>query len=150
MPAALGLRKGGMLKQVVCEATCWGPKSVQPCCCTAGHAGCSARQDGGVEHVACQSPTVSALLPLSLPLQIMAARKRRERQAKFLYTKPLTPEAGKPVTIYYNPTQTQLNGRRVFFPPCAAKSNKEPPQRQAITGRPLPPGRTAAVAARLV
>ncbi|GAB4813944.1 hypothetical protein N2152v2_000990, partial [Parachlorella kessleri] len=41
----------------------------------------------------------------------MAARKRREMQARFLYTKPLTPVAGRPVDIFYNPALTVLNGR---------------------------------------
>ena len=43
--------------------------------------------------------------------QALAARKRRERQARFLYTKPLTPEAGRPAEVFYNPDHTVLNGR---------------------------------------
>jgi len=40
-----------------------------------------------------------------------SARRRREVQQRFLYTKPLVPVAGKEVEIYYNPDQTALRGR---------------------------------------
>lgn len=40
-----------------------------------------------------------------------AARARRELQRKFLFTIPMTPEAGKKVTVFYNPDRTVLRGR---------------------------------------
>lgn len=36
-------------------------------------------------------------------LQATAARRRRELRSRTLFTKPLTPVAGQPVEIYYNP-----------------------------------------------
>ncbi len=46
------------------------------------------------------SPRGSALQPA---LQATAARRRRELRSRTLFTKPLTPVAGQPVEIYYNP-----------------------------------------------
>ncbi|KAL4419296.1 hypothetical protein ABPG77_001628 [Micractinium sp. CCAP 211/92] len=40
-----------------------------------------------------------------------AARRRRELRSRTLFTKPLTPVAGQPVEIYYNPDETALRGR---------------------------------------
>ena len=40
-----------------------------------------------------------------------AARKRRELQRRFLFSVPMTPQAGKKATIYYNPDRTVLRGR---------------------------------------
>jgi len=44
-----------------------------------------------------------------------AARRRRELQRRFLYTKPVTPAAGQKVTVYYNPDRTVLRGRPDVF-----------------------------------
>lgn len=41
--------------------------------------------------------------PLPLRLQAVAGRRRREITARCLYTKPITPVAGQPVDIFYNP-----------------------------------------------
>ena len=32
-------------------------------------------------------------------------------QSRFLYTHPITPVAGKPVDVFYNPDETALRGR---------------------------------------
>lgn len=40
-----------------------------------------------------------------------AQRRRREVQRTILYTRPVTPRAGRPVTVFYNPDTTVLKGR---------------------------------------
>lgn len=40
---------------------------------------------------------------LSTHAQAIAGRRRREIQSRYMFTKPLTPVAGQPVEIYYNP-----------------------------------------------
>jgi hypothetical protein len=40
---------------------------------------------------------------LSTCAQAIAGRRRREIQSRYMFTKPLTPVAGQPVEIYYNP-----------------------------------------------
>lgn len=44
-------------------------------------------------------------------MKALAARRRRELQARVVYTKPLTPQAGQPAELYYNPDHTPLRGR---------------------------------------
>jgi starch synthase len=48
-------------------------------------------------------------------IKASAARRRREFQRRFLYTKPITPAAGQKVTVYYNPDRTVLRGRPDVF-----------------------------------
>lgn len=48
-------------------------------------------------------------------IKASAARRRRELQRRFLYTKPITPAAGQKVTVYYNPDRTVLRGRPDVF-----------------------------------
>jgi hypothetical protein len=43
--------------------------------------------------------------------QARAQRRRRETQRTVLYTDPVTPRAGAPVTVFYNPDATVLRGR---------------------------------------
>ena len=44
-------------------------------------------------------------------MQAKAARKRREKQRHTFYTEPVTPQAGGPCTLFYNPDITNLRGR---------------------------------------
>ena len=44
-----------------------------------------------------------------------ASRRRRELQRQFLFTVPMTPQAGKKATVYYNPDRTVLRGRPDVF-----------------------------------
>ena len=44
-----------------------------------------------------------------------AARRRREMQRRFLYTRPVVPSAGQRVSVYYNPDRTVLRGRPDVF-----------------------------------
>jgi starch synthase len=48
-------------------------------------------------------------------IKASAARRRRELQRRFLYTKPITPAAGQKLTVYYNPDRTVLRGRPDVF-----------------------------------
>jgi starch synthase len=48
-------------------------------------------------------------------IKASAARRRRELQRRFLYTKPVTPAAGQKLTVYYNPDRTVLRGRPDVF-----------------------------------
>jgi starch synthase len=48
-------------------------------------------------------------------MRCAAARKRRELQRRFLFTIPMSPQAGKKATIYYNPDRTLLRGRPEVF-----------------------------------
>ena len=48
-------------------------------------------------------------------MRCTAARTRREMLRKFLFTVPMTPQAGKKATIYYNPDRTVLRGRPDVF-----------------------------------
>ncbi len=42
-------------------------------------------------------------------------RARREAQAAFLYTLPVTPEAGETLELFYNPDLTPLRGRPEIY-----------------------------------
>jgi starch synthase len=48
-------------------------------------------------------------------IKASAARRRRELQRRYLYTKPVTPAAGQKLTVYYNPDRTVLRGRPDVF-----------------------------------
>lgn len=43
--------------------------------------------------------------------QAKALRKRREMQRHIYFAEPVTPQAGRPVTLFYNPDTTALRGR---------------------------------------
>ena len=51
-----------------------------------------------------------------------SARRRREMQQKYIYTKPLVPVAGRPVEVFYNPDKTPLRGRLEVY--CHAGFNR--------------------------
>jgi hypothetical protein len=42
--------------------------------------------------------------------QATAGRRRRELQSRYLFTKPVTPVAGQPVDIFYNPGEGTARG----------------------------------------
>lgn len=48
-------------------------------------------------------------------VKAMAGRRRRELRSRVLFTQPITPVAGQPVDIFYNPDETPLRGRPEVF-----------------------------------
>lgn len=52
--------------------------------------------------------------------QVTAGRRRRELTSRCLYTKPITPVAGQPVDIFYNPGGCFCLGFAVSSEGCAA------------------------------
>ena len=72
-------------------------------------------------------------------IKAQAARKRRELQRNFLFCVPMTPEAGKKATIYYNPDRTVLRGRPEVYMAGSFNRGKHPEKIKPVLMDPAVP-----------
>ncbi|MEW5300882.1 MAG: hypothetical protein WDW36_003778 [Sanguina aurantia] len=87
--AVLGARSGVELIDLLCTAL---------------------RQDSSSQDLVAENKVAAAAVR-RIEAKAEALRKRRAARLEFLYTIPLTPVAGKPCDIFYNPDRTVLRGR---------------------------------------